>query len=484
MEAKKFISTLKGFRTRFTNKPNAELEKKSVNGLMSKSFGYESAVKVLDEAGVNDLKEYFNKVMGVPSAAVPETRPTEKRGKVVSRDDDGKEYAEVNGKIYTIDSVKKTMKRVYKDLKDLGSADLETEAMPMTVYQRYLKDNFPGEDATIKKGKLHFRGYRISCDVENGFIIEDTMKRYAIVETSFEGIPTPKELGDWFKRPAKEMSSEEYKKAVEKGKELARKAKEEAERNARAKEDAEKEPDFESLRKKVLMMISDARSKTIDVDPEKFTEMIPFKRWKRKVKSLYTQWKGRKIRYAKFLNEIETLTKEETFVVEEKKHRSSFTGTLMPAHKTVGMLVGDKIEVDGKWIDAVPFLLEYLLFYEKRAMSQIMKYAAGEISDVELIKNPIEVDWKVEYKKRALENTAHNARVLCMVYDQVGVVAPQDLLYESDLQVGDRIMVAVDGELKTQMVSSVERGIVLGKEIGLLKLDKWIKLPKKENKDK
>ena len=69
-----------------------------------------------------------------------------------------------------------------------------------------------------------------------------------------------------------------------------------------------------------------------------------------------------------------------------------------------------------------------------------------------------------------------------MVYDQVGVVAPQDLLYEADLQVGDRIMVAINGELKTQTVSSVERGIVLGKEIGLLKLDKWIKLPKKETK--
>ena len=45
-------------------------------------------------------------------------------------------------------------------------------------------------------------------------------------------------------------------------------------------------------------------------------------------------------------------------------------------------------------------------------------------------------------------------------------------------------MVAVDGELKAQMVSSVERGIVLGKEFGLLKLDKWIRLPKKETKDK
>lgn len=494
METKKFISTLKGFRTRFTNKPNSELEKKSVESLAEKFGGKLEAIASLNEAGENELKDYLKGILGIaPAPAAPKEEETKsedkkpaKSGKVVSKDEDGTEYAMVNGKVYQIDSVKKTMKRVLKDFKDLASVSEEiasSRTMPMTTYQRYLKDKFPGEDMPIKKGKLHFRGYRISCNAEDGFLVEDTMKHYAEVETPFEGIPTPKELGDWFEKPGdKKLSSDEYQKAVEKGKELARKAKEERERNARAKEAEEEEPDFEALRKKVLMLISDARSKTIDVDPEKFVDMIPFKRWKRKVKSLYTQWKERKIRYAKFLNEIETLTKEETFVVEEKKHRSSFTGTLLPEHKKVGILVGDKIEVDGKWIDAVPFLLEYLLFYEKRAMSQIMKYAAGEITDVELIKNPIEVDWKVEYKKRALENTAHNARVLCMVYDAVGIVAPQDLLYEADLQVGDRIMISVDGGFKTQTVSSVDKGIVLGKEIGLLKLDKWIKLPKKETK--
>lgn len=498
MELKKFISTLKGFRTRFTNKPNAELEKKSAENLVEKFGGKLEAIASLKEAGENELKDYLKRTLGISYPSSTEIAPTsdevkseeEKKpksvGKIISKED-GKEYAEVNGKVYEIDSVKKTMKRVLNDFKDLASVDFDfasDKVMPMQVYQRYLRDRFNGEDAPIKKGKLHFRGYRISCSVEDGFIVEDTMKHYAIVETPFEGIPTPKELGEWFEKSGdKKIADEDYHKAVEKGKELARKAKEERERNAREKE-VEEEPDFEALRKKVLSMISDARSKTIDVDPEKFTEMIPFKRWKRKVKSLYTQWKERKIRYAKFLNEIETLTKEETFVVEEKRHRSSFTGTLMPEHTTVGMLVGDKIEVDGKWIDAVPFLLEYLLFYEKRAMSQIMKYAAGDISDVELIKNPIEVDWKVEYKKRALENTAHNARVLCMVYAQVGIVAPQDLLYEADLQVGDRILLDIEGELKTRTIASVDKGITLGKEVGLLKLDKWIKLPKKEIKEK
>lgn len=468
MEAKKLISTLKGFRTRFTNKPDAELEKKSVTNLVS-SFG-DGAMDALKD--FPELSGYVSRVMG--------TEHESPVGKVVSTGKDGKEYADVNGKVYVIDSVKKTVKRVYKDLSELGAADLALSSgtMPMTVYQKYLRDRFPGEDAPIKKGKLHFRGYRISCDAESGFLIEDSSKRYEAVDTPFDGIPTPKELGDWFNKPKREFTPEELSAAAERGREASRKSRE----ISVSDKTEEAEPDFEELRRRVLRMVADARTKTIDVDPEKFVDMIPFKRWRRKVKSLYTQWKERRIRYAKFLNEVETLTKEETFVVEEKKHRSSFTGTLLPEHEKVGMLVGDKIEVDGKWVDAVPFLLEYLLFHEKRAMSQIMKYAAGEITDVELIRNPLEVDWRVEYKKRALENTAHNARVLCMVYDAVGIVAPQDLLYEADLQPGDRIMISVNGELKTQTVVSVEKGIALGKEIGLLKLDKWIKLPKKENK--
>ena len=482
MELKKFISTLKGFRTRFTNKPNAELERKSVETLAEK-FG-DTAVASLTEAGEIELKDYLEGILG----GKVETPKSEKKHARTFKGSDDKEYAEVDGKVYVIDSVKKTMKRVLKDFKELGSVDFDFDpalatTMPMTVYQRYLRDHFPGEDVPIKKGKLHFRGYRISCNAEDGFIVEDTMKRYAIVDTPFEGIPTPKELGDWFKQPGdKALVSDDYKKAVERGKELSRKAKEERERKEAEKLAEEETPDFELLRGKVLDLIAEARSKTIDVDPEKFVDMIPFKRWKRKVKSLYSQWKERKIRYAKYLSEIEVLTKEETFVVEEKKHRSSFAGTFLPEHTTVGMLVGDKIEVDGKWVEAVPFLLEYLLCHEKRAMSQIMKYAAGEISDVELVKNPMEVDWKVEYKKHALKNTAHNARILSMVYTQVGIVPPQDLLFEADLQVGDRILIDLDGELKTRTISSVDKGILMGKEIGLLKLDKWIKLPKKETK--
>ena len=476
MEAKKFISTLKGFRTRFTNKPNDTLEKKQVEGLVEKFGGKLQAIATLNETKESDLKDYLKKVLGVSSV-----NSDKKVGKASVKNIDGEELATVNGNLYRIDSIKKTMKRVYRDFKDINSSDIETTEMSMKVYQGYLKDTFPGEDAPIKKGKLHFRGYRISCTAENGFLVEDTTKRYEVVETPFEGIPTPKELGDWFKKPQVEMTAEDYRKAVARGKELAEKAKEEREQNMRAREEAElaasEEPDYEKLRRKVLSTIKRIRNKTLDFDPTEFPNMIPFKRWKRKVNSLLTQWKNRKIRYAKFLNEVEAVTTEETFVIEEKRHRSTFKGTLLPAYNEVGDVVGDKIEVDGKLIDAVPFLTDYLLCKEPRAMSQLMKFASGEITVKDLIKNPINVDWKVEYKKRALVNNALNVQVLSMLIEAVGLTAPQDILYNSGLKVGDKIVLIDCGELKYKKVTSYDKGAFLGKSTGfLLKSDKWFKV--------
>ena len=56
----------------------------------------------------------------------------------------------------------------------------------------------------------------------------------------------------------------------------------------------------------------------------------------------------------------------------------------------------------------------------------------------------------------------------------------EDLLYDADLEVGDKILLMIDGEPKTRTIASVDKGITLGREVGLLKLDKWIKLPNKE----
>ena len=447
MEAKTFVKALKTIKTK-DSKKGAEEEKKSVLALVDKVGGKLEALALCKEAGTPELTNYLRGMIGVIKVSVEE---------------DGLAYSEA-GNVYQIDDIKKTCRKVYRSFSDM-KVDGEGE-MNMATYQSYLKDRFAGEDAPIKKGKLHFRDYRISCDAENGFMIEDSKNHYELVETPFEGIPTPKELGDWFEKPARTFTSEELAEAVERGKK----------KEVKTKVEEVIEVDYEKCRKQVLRTIKKILDKKSTLEPEKFVEMIPFKRWQRNVRKLLKSWKAKQIRYQKFLKEVMRITEEETFSVEEKNHRSAFVGTLLPEFKEVGMLDGAKIQVDGKWIEAVPFLMDYLLHYEPKAMTQIMRYARKEITLKQLLKNPIDVDWKEEYNKKLLANSVENVRALGMVYEALGIIAPQDMLYKTDLKVGDKVILFIEGELKTKVVREIEKGVLLSGGIGLTKYDKWFKV--------
>jgi len=475
MQTKKFISTLKGYKTKFTNNPNKEKELSSITSLVEKQGGKLEVIALLNEQGQEDLKVYVKDVLGLTKAVAsekPAVRVIDKQPLRVYHSADGNEYTVKEGVTYKVDTIKKTLKRISKDLSTLNVEDIPTMKFLMTVYQRYLKDKFPGEDCPLKKDKIIFRGYRISCSLENGFMVEDSQKAYEVVATPWEGIPTPKELGEWFKKPVKEFSSEEERDSYERGKAFIERR--EKEKELLEKEREQNEVDFEHLRHKVLSTIDMIRSKTVDFDPTTFPEMIPFKRWKRMANNLVTKWKTRKIRYAKFINEMERITIEETFTI--RKVAPKFVGTLRPQYKEVGYLQGNKIEVDGRWIDAVPFLLECLLFEHKKCMYQIMKYAMGQITMEELLDEPDKTDRYVEYNKKALANTAENAQILTMMFDIVGLVPPQDLCYNADLKVGDKIKVFYDGGFHRKTVANVDREIILGREEGLLKLDRWLKI--------
>lgn len=470
MEATKLNSTVKGLRTRFNNKPNVELEKKMVSNLCEKHGKLELLASVEPE-----LKEYLRGVLGIVKVEAPTESPKENLKLNAKEETLGEVAPSKDGVLYKIDTVKKTCQRIFKDLSDIKVEDLDIAKMSMTTYQRYLRDNFQ-EDCPIKKGKLYFRGYRLSCDIENGFMIEDTTKKYAVVETEWEGIPTPKELGEFFKRPRVEHTPEELHKAVERGKELA--AKKEAIEEVKAEI---VEIDYELLRKKVLSRIHMIKTKKdTDFDPINFVDMIPFKQWKRKVNALLKEWKSRKIRYAKFLDNLDNITREQVFEVVEKSHRTKFVGTCLPQFKFIGDLVGDKINVDGKMIPAVPFIQEYLLHYEPKAMQQLMRYADGEIDAVTLLKNPYHKDHKIEYNSKKLKSDKDTAQLLTAFCASCGIVAPQDLLYISDLKVGDKILL-FDGETWVKKtVTNLDNGVELTKGVGLQKLDKWIKLDEKE----
>lgn len=465
MEAKKFISTLKGYRTKFSKAANPAKEKQMVESLIEKMGGKLDAMVILKTSD-EELLAYAKQVLGYVKVTPDPIDPIQ-----VANSKDGK--------VYEIDTIKGTCKRVMGSFKDIDINSLDLDEMPMKVYHRYLLDKFPGEGAKMKKDKLYFRECRIYCNKENGFTIED-VKSSSKIETPFEGIPTPRELGDFFVKPLIEHTPEELSAAVKRGKELLKKPEKET------IEEDEEDVDFELLRKKTISKMIMIRDGKLELDPLEFVNLIPFKPWRRKVNVVVKDWKSRKIRFKKLIDRVEEITREQSFEVEEKKHSVTFDGTILPTFRSIGSIIGNKIEIDGKLQDAVPFMLDYILYYEPKAMQQIMRFAHEEISEVELIQNPYydAADaYKIEYKKRALINSAKNAQILSCVCASVGLVAPQDLLYEADLQVGDFILIFVDGDWKKQQIKGIENGITLSREIGLLKLDKWIKLESKKPVD-
>lgn len=364
---------------------------------------------------------------------------------------------------------------------------LDCSAMDLKAYQRYLKDHFDDEDCPIKNHTLRFRGYRISCTADEGFVVEDMLNRYERCKGNWEGIPTPEELGAWIEskavKEARPMTAEEMKAAIERGnasKEAKRKA---AADKAKAREELEKEAskpiDFEKLRKEVLKKLDDYKEDAEAVNLDELIVTIPFKRWKRKAKALLKQLRAKEIRRVKFIKELREFTENETFVVEEKNHRSTFVGTTCPTYKKVGYLEKNMIEVDGKWIEAVPFLMNCLLWEEKRCMSQLMKFARKEITVDELLADPLKIDWKEDFKPRLLENTEENAMVLSLLFDAAGLIAPQDLLYETSLKVGDVILLwfPEEGKMKRRTIAKVEGGVEVGRGCGILKTDKWLYAP-------
>jgi hypothetical protein len=378
-----------------------------------------------------------------------------------------------NGDLYTIDVKTNKCKKVMRDFSDIN-IDLGDLSIPLTTYQRHLKDKFE-EDAPIKKGKLMFRGYRISFTHEGGFMIEDTNNKYKVVETEFDCVPTPKELVEFFKKPIKQHTSEELVAATELGKALAEARSSKFIEKVKAEEVETVEVDYKKLQKKVLHKISQVKEGVDSkFDPTTFPDMIPFKKWKRKVNAVVKDWKEKRIRYNKLLNLIEEITVTETFEETVKKAPYKFVGTQMPEFEYVGDLVGDKIQVDGELTPAVPFLTNYLLALVPKAMPQLMKFAKGEIDKVSLLRNPIVSDLSVVYEERVLENNIENAELLTALFGSVNYNAPQDLIY-GGFEVGERILLFNGVEWKYTKITEVEGGVTVRGGIGLLKTDKWVR---------
>lgn len=204
--------------------------------------------------------------------------------------------------------------------------------------------------------------------------------------------------------------------------------------------------------------------------------MIPFRRWRRRVNVMLKELEERKQDFVEFLSVVEKYALEEDFTkVGKEVKKNNFAGTQMPKHSVVGDIIGNKIEVDGKLLDAVPFLVEYLLSVEVKCMPQLMKWANGKITTEDLLDYPLKKDGSVRYEKNIIPNTEENVKVICDLYESANVVCPHELLFTDELKVGDRIRVLEDGKYIRKKVIDTSHGIVLGSDVGLMRTDKWYK---------
>lgn len=404
-------------------------------------------------------------------APVKKTRKSKKAEAPVAPDVPPTEIVTAkNGKTYKIDNAKHTCKRIATSFEELDLEALNMDEMPMEVYQKYMRDRFPGEDSPIKKNKLFFKGFRISCSVEDGFKVEDTTKRYRIVELPFEGIPSPQELVDFLLTP-KASADPKPAKVVKSKKEEPKAPSVDVENPA-------------ECRKAVTKELARLAKKGEKIDIKLFSALVPFKRWQRTIRKFYKQFTEKKIRYAKLLQMITDYTKSESFEEAPVAPKYKFSAPILPEFTKIGMLVGEKLEVDGKKVDAVPFLVDYILHYVPKAMAQMMRWATGAISDLDLLKSPLEADPFVEFNKKEFKQNKHNTDILTALCASVGIVAPQDMLFTDELQVGDKILLWDEDRWATKTITSTEEGIEYGRGIGVMKFDKWVKLQSKPTETK
>lgn len=374
---------------------------------------------------------------------------------------------------YEIDIVNKTCRKVMRNLleeEDTLMGGLLKEQASLKIYHKALKEKFKDEVVKLNKGVILFRGYRIRFADDEGFVIEDTTSKLAEAKT-FEELPTLDELTSFFKEERViEHSPEDLRKAYELGKALQK----------QKEEFSDDDKTLEDYRKEVIQTLKTMEKKGKgDTDLNILANAIPYKKWRRKAKALVVALNKREIRFKKFVSEMKNVTESETFGAELKNKRNKFSGTLLEAYKEVGLIYGNKIEVDNRLVDAVPFLQNYILYYEPKVMPQLMKFAKSEITDTELLSDPYKLDCFEEYNRGYLKNTEENTAILSALFDVVGIVTPQDLLYTAAVEVGDKIKVWDEDKFKVKTVTSLEDGVVLSGGVGLLKVDKWFKVIEK-----
>jgi len=378
-----------------------------------------------------------------------------------------------NGNAYTINNSTKKAKKVFNSLSELKAIKNElakNSRVSYNAYLQYLRQELPGEPIKVSKNTFTVKGYKFTFN-DSSIECKDIMNFGASVV--FEDLPTPKEVLMFLnnEKHKKEFSPEEMTAAAERGKKLLEdKKKVNVEKLAKVPTTQT----LEEAKAKALRLIKRIKNKQSDTQ-KVFTDipgMVKYRPLQTSLGIAIAMYHKRKLRWAKFLDKVESLIKNETF---ERKPATKIEKFIGLDHLTFKELSPEKnmpkkipmLIIDGKEEEAGRFLCRYLLQKSvcPEIMPQLVKWIKKEITDEQFLEEPIKKDKTIQYDRSILSNlNKEQVEIITEVFYKVEEFHPYKFNYATNLKEGDKVKVY------THAYAIVEEGVVVSSVGGC-----WIK---------
>lgn len=312
------------------------------------------------------------------------------------------------GEKYVVVDAKKKIVRKLNDFKSLGDVineDVLLQNSLLDGIHTFLKNK--GLEASRKRGKnenhVNSPGYRITFDVDLGFVILDSENYMAVLEDFDNPCPTPREVYEYIINRKKRSTSTKKAKFIK----------------APKVEDKEKSVDDKKEEELTLEEYEVIRANTLkeasEMAPKKLSEylfrLIPNRKFNHRLNKFIKEYKSKTMRPSKFKSSVIYLLQTH-----------DFSPPRLAAKKFVGLdwyeiseLTDEGENVffvtrnEGKIrMSKSEFMTRYLLHLEPKAMPQLWRMMKNEITaedflDSPIIKNDIEAKY-IEFTVSSLRN--------------------------------------------------------------------------------
>lgn len=384
-----------------------------------------------------------------------------------------------NGKAYTVNLTTKTAKKVFNSLAELKSIKAELEKNSKVSYNAYLsflRDHLSSDPIKVHKNAFMVRGFKF-------VFYPDHIECKDILNFSkpvpFKDLPTPKDILDFLngKKEGRVFTPGEMSAAVLRGKKLLiDESKVEVEKLAKV----DNTETLLQAKAKALRLINRIKKRQSD-NTKIFTEipgMIKYRPLQTAIGITISYYHKKQLRWSKFIERIETLIRNETFVPKPAKPEK-FTGVDVMVYKSVEPIntLTETLIVDGAVREAGEFFARYILERDNNpeVMPQMMKWLKKDITDEDFLQTPILKDRMIAFDARLLKGIKlKQVEVLHEIIYTMGLFDPTKIVYNKGgkYKVGQKLKVLCPelGTISTGKVADVEKGVMVEYKEGVYPL--------------